>query len=208
MQTYLRPILITLAILLTVYLSLDIQNLDSERRRPETEVFDVEKYVADIWENQIPRIMHQAIEIPNLLDALAYNPEEAFRQHSKVLGISNTHYFLVQGNGVITSVNEETITVAIQDTIIADIATVFIFGNTVRDASGLVDISDFANMMDFNQVSVQMNRLIRNERATPLRNQAQPGMAISLIGATEINRLEEVPSQLFITPIHYQLHDE
>lgn len=208
MRNYLRPFIITLAILLVVYLSLDIHSLDSERRRPAAEVFDVETFVTDIWENQIPGIMHQAMDIPCLLDALTQNPEETFQLYSNVLGISNTHYFLVQGKGVITSVNEEAVTVAIQDTIMADIATVFIFGNTVREASGLVDISDFANMMDFNQVSVHLNRRIREELANPLRNQAQEGMAIHFTGATEINRLAELPPKLFIVPIHYQLHYE
>lgn len=208
MRSYLRPFIITLAILLVVYLSLDIHSLDSERRRPAAEAFDVETFVTDIWENQLPGIMHQALEIPYLLDALAHNPEEAFQQYSNVLGISNTHYFLVKGIGIIISVNEETIRVAIQDTIMADIATVFIFGNTVREASGLVDISDFANMMDFNQVSVHLNRLIREELANPLRNEAQEGMAIHFTGATEINRLAELSPKLFIVPINYQLHYE
>ena len=48
-------------------------------------------------------------------------------------------------------------------TFVRTIATEFIFGNAVRDATGLININEFKNTMDFNNVSAELNRIIREK---------------------------------------------
>ena len=196
---------IFLAILLIVFLSLDIHRLDSARIRPVSEVFDVEEYVSDLWVNHLPEILEGAVEINSLIRMLDDNPDETFENHSHKLGISNTHYFIVKAEGVVESVDEETVTVNIGDNIRAELETVYIFGNAVRDGSGLVDIDDFMNMMDFNMVSVHLNRRVKSEVVEPFRKKVEQGMVMSFTGATEINRMDMQLDPVKVIPVKTDL---
>jgi predicted lipoprotein len=192
--------------LLVIYLSLDIHRLDSARARPASEVFDVETYVEALWEDHMPGRMEETVELSGLFRMLEENPDEAFEEYSYKLGISNTHYFFVDGGGLVESVGEESISVYLGDGRRVELETVFVFGNAVRDGSGLVNIDDFENMMDFNLVSVHLNRKVKREVADPLRDQAAGGMRIRFTGAAEINRLDMQTDPLKVIPLKTELN--
>ena len=195
-----------LAVLLVIFLSLDIHRLDSARARPASEVFDVGTYVEVLWKDHMPGRLDEAVGAARLFSMLEEDPEEAFENYSHKLGISNTHYFFINGEGLINSVEEEYISVYLDDNRRIDLETVFVFGNAVRDGSGLVNIDEFENMMDFNLVSVHLNRKVRMEVADPLRDRASEGMRIRFTGAAEINRLDMQTDPLKIIPLKTELN--
>ena len=196
-----------IAVIIIVLLSLDITRLDSERRRPVSEAFDVEQYVTDLWNNQLPAVISDAVELPYLIILLEDNPEEAFDNHSRKLGISNTHYFYFSASGTVEAIDEETVLVMINDNVPVELETLYVFGNAIRDGSGLVDIDEFLNMMDFNMVSVYLNRKVKSEVTDPFRREVQPGEVVSFTGATEIDRREGLPERLKVIPIQITIHD-
>ena len=190
-----------------IVLSLDIHSLDSERRRPVSEAFDVEEYVEHLWENQLPGRLAEAPELPYLLELLREDPDEAFDNYSHKLGISSTYYFYVSGSGVVDGISEETVVVTVNETTTIEFETTYVFGNAVRDGSGLVDINEFLNMMDFNMVSVYLNRKVKSEVIEPFMEDLQPGTRVSFTGATEINRLQDLPDPLRLIPIQILVSD-
>ncbi len=194
-----------LVFLLIIFLSLDIQRLDREIRRPLSEVFTVEEYVADLWTNQLPDVFSDAVELSYLMGLLNDNPEAAFDRYSNKLGISNTYYFYVSGSGTVDDIDETVVYVTVNGNIPVELETVYVFGNAIRDASGIVDINEFLNMMDFNMVSVHLNRKVKSEVIDPFRREVQPGDVVSFIGATEINRPEGVPERLNIIPVQIDI---
>jgi predicted lipoprotein len=106
-----------------------------------------------------------AVEINQLLSLLQINKEQTFEKYGHALGIGNIRYFLVKGEGQVTSINENDVIVLAK----ADsnqksirIATEFVFGNAIRDASGRIDINEFANTMDFNNVSEEIKKIVRD----------------------------------------------
>jgi predicted lipoprotein len=85
------------------------------------------------------------------------------------------------------------------------IATEFVYGNAIRDASGLVNLNEFANTTEFNDVSECINKIIRNEVLPPFARNAKQGDRIKFTGAIELNQIhldlktiEVVPIQLSI----------
>jgi predicted lipoprotein len=44
-----------------------------------------------------------------------------------------------------------------------EIDTKFIFGNAIRDASGLVKLTDFKTTAEFNKISESLNTIIREK---------------------------------------------
>jgi predicted lipoprotein len=194
-----------LLIIVIVFLSLDIHPLDSERKRPVSEVFDVEEYVAQLWTDQLPEMFSNAPEISYLIGLLNDDPETAFDRYSRKLGISNTHYFYVSGTGTVDAVDETTVHLTVDGNIPVELETVYVFGNAIRDGSGLVAIDEFQNMMDFNMVSARLNRLVKSNVIDPFRNEVQPGHVVFFTGATEINRTETVPDRLNIIPVQTEI---
>jgi predicted lipoprotein len=201
----LKYLAVILAILLVIFLSLDIHRLDSARARPAAEVFKAETFVGVFWEEHLPARLDEAVPAGRLFRMLEEDPDHAFENYSHKLGISNTHYFFIRGEGIVNNVGEEYITVGLDDNKNVELETVFIFGNAVRDGSGLVNIDDFENMMDFNLVSVYINRKVKREVADPLRDKASEGMRISFTGAAEINRLDIQTDRLKIIPLKTEL---
>jgi predicted lipoprotein len=193
------------AVLVIAALSLDIGRLDSARIRPASEVLDIEAYVINLWDNQLPERIDNAIETSTLIKMLEDEPDKAFEDHSFSLGISNTHYFLTRGGGVIETSDEEHVTVLTGDNRRILLETVYIFGNAIREGSGLVNIDDFLNMMDFNMVSVHLNQKARADVIDPFIKMTEPGMRLKFAGAVEINRLKMPTGPLRVIPVQIEL---
>ncbi len=186
MQKTLKYILIVLAVSVVIFFSLKIENLEDYKTANANETFDATVYAQRFWEEEIPHIDENAVEISTFIGLLKVSPDEAFSKFGHVLGIGKTHYFMLKGNGIILSVDEEFLTVKTEENEAIQIATDFIFGNAVRDGSGLVSINEFLNMTDFNQVSVAINKLVKKNVVSKLKSAVVPGKTIEFVGATEM----------------------
>ena len=109
---------------------------------------------------------------------------------------------MVKGRGLITSINENDVSVS------ADsgkqnitIATEYIFGNAVRDATGLININEFNNTMDFNNVSAEINKIIREKVLPSFKSNAKKGSRIKFVGAIELNKEHLDLSGIEVIPV-------
>jgi predicted lipoprotein len=185
MSTLLKYSIAVIAGLLVVFFSIDINKTNQNTKA--TEKFDAVAYTADLWEKEMPAVAEKAPIISELLDALLTDPEHAVSANGYKLGISKTVYFFAKGTGIVESLDEENMWVTLVNGSRIRIATDFIFGNAVRDGSGIVNIDDFLNMTDFNNVSVALNKLVKNNVVSGLKTEAKPAMRIDFAGAFELN---------------------
>jgi predicted lipoprotein len=153
--------------------------------------FDAAAYADRYWEDEIIPAISNAIEISELLSQLNQNPELAFHEHSHALGIGNIRYFIIKGKGKIISINANDVTLAIpfelKQTQI-HLVTEFVYGNAVRDAVGAIDLNEFTNTMDLNNVSAEINKRIRQHIIPPFKNQAKINAIVNFAGAIELNQ--------------------
>jgi len=208
MNRPLKYIITILAVLLVLILSLDIQKLDEYKAGQTVAVFNATEYADDVWENKLPYTIDKAPEIITLVDFLRENKETAFNEYGRKLGISKTWYFLVRDKGVITAVEDEYLTVQLSNREQIRIATSFIFGNAVRDGSGVVDISVFVNMTQFNDVSIALNKRVKEEVVSYLKQSARTGMNLIFAGVLEINEDASDFNTLTVVPVKALLMDE
>lgn len=202
---YLAAVLVVIIVLV---LSFDFQKLDEYKATHTVKAFSANEYALDIWENKIPAVIEEAPEINALIDMLSSNRDQAFENYGQKLGISATWYFMTRGEGVIDSVEEEVLRVRISDRREVSVATGFIFGNAVRDGSGVVDIDEFVNMTDFNNVSVAINNLVKGEVVPLLKERARPGMRLEFAGAFELNEETGDLDEIRVIPVTATLTDE
>lgn len=196
-----------LAALLVLFLSLDIQKLDDHKAADTSVHFSAKEYAGEFWENELPAVIEQAPAVLPLIELLQNDPVRAFQDFGRKLGISKTWYFMTKGEGVIEAVEEENLLVTVNGGFQARIATSFIFGNAIRDGSGAVDIDNFLNMTDFNNVSIEINNLVKDNVVPVLKKNVTPGMKLQFAGAFEIKEDDIDVQSIRIIPVSVKLSD-
>ena len=164
--------------------------------------FKAETYAQTFWTTKLlPVASQQAIDLSTLVTQLKTDKEKAFTDHSHALGIGNIRYFLVKGTGTVSAVNPDDITVALSSGETVRLATEYIYSNAARDASGLIQIAEFDNTTDLNNVSAALNNLIRQQVIPSLKANAKPGQQLTFVGALELNRAHLHVDKLTLIPI-------
>lgn len=167
-----------------------------------TSKFDAASYANTFWTTKLlPAGSSSATELSRLISSLKTDKEKAFTTYSHALGIGNIRYFLVKGEGKITTIGDNDVTISLPNGEAVNLATEYIFGNAARDASGLIKITEFDNTMDLNNVSTELNTIIRNKVVPPFKDSAKPGNTVKFIGAIELNKEHLHLENLEVIPI-------
>ena len=181
-----KNIIIIIVIVVVAYNSVYFKKLDEVKASKTATDFNAAQYAQTFWNTKLMANLSKAIDISQLS---AMDPAKTFDTYSHALGIGNLRYFFVKGKGSITSINQDDVSVAIDSSKQnITIATEFIFGNAVRDAAGFININEFNNTMDFNNVSAELNKIIREKVLPSFKTDATKGSKIEFVGAIELNK--------------------
>lgn len=165
------------------------------------QAFDAASYAGTFWTQKLLPATAKATDFDALLLLLKTDKEKAFNSYSHALGIGNIRYFLVKGTGKVTAVGDNDVTVLLPSSQSVKLATDYIFGNAARDVSGLIQITEFDNAMDLNNVSAELNAIIRNTVVPPLKASAKPGATVNFVGAVELNQAHLHLDTIEVIPI-------
>ncbi|MBN2263735.1 MAG: DUF2291 family protein [Prolixibacteraceae bacterium] len=197
-----------LAVIALVNFSLDIQKLDKYKASHTEVKFNAKEFALYFWDNELKDCTDNATDVKTAIRQIQVNPGLAFEKFGHKLGISKTYYSILKGTGIIESVEDECLLVRIDEKTQVELATDFIFGNAIRDGSGKVDIDQFVNMTDFNNVSVELNKLAKEKVVARLKRSAKAGMKIEFAGATEMNEDHFDVTKIRVIPIAVKRTDE
>src|SRR5215471_21076164 len=201
-----KYIIIVVVIAVVAYNSVYFKKLDEVKASKAASEFNAAQYAQTFWNTKLIPNLNKAIDITKLSTKLSTDAAKTFNNYSHALGIGNLRYFLVSGKGTITSINEDDISVLPDSSkqSIA-IATEYVFGNAVRDATGLININEFNNTMDFNNVSAEINKIIREKVLLSFKSNAKKGNKIKFVGAIELNKEHLDLSHVEIVPIEIKI---
>jgi predicted lipoprotein len=209
MKRLLKYVLLAAVVALLGYKSVYFKKLSEAKQQPAGR-FDAAGYSKKIWNEQLPPVLDSAVELSSFIQAVNTNPEDAFGRHSHAMGIGNYRYSLVKTRATVNQVNEDDIIISIQhgDSLLkAKLATEYVYGNAIRDASGLIDIRDFTNAMDLNSISEELNKIVRTELLPSFKKQVKQGDQLEITAAIELNKqhikfngIELIPVRLKIVP--------
>ncbi|MES2276452.1 MAG: DUF2291 domain-containing protein [Bacteroidota bacterium] len=177
----------------------------SEVKASAAKVFNPAAYARAYLDKQLLPAAGKAPDADQLIAQLKNNPVKAFKADAHGLDIGNTRFFMVKGEGVIINVDESNVYLITPGKQTLKIATEYIFGNALRDAPGIITVNDFTNSMDLNNVSAEVNKLVRNEVLPPFKSKVKKGDSITFSGAFELNQehinlgnIEIIPVKLAI----------
>jgi len=170
---------------LALYNSVNIESLDQIKKSQSDLIFNAASYASDFMSNKIETL--PAINASEFLSNISDDLENFAEQKGRKLGISDEYNFIIEGNATITTIEEEYITVILEDDKELRIATDFIFGNAIRDGSEMANIDDFQNTMDFNSISVELNNIVRETVVPPFKKKAKIGENLYVKGAVTVD---------------------
>ena len=201
-----KTILIVVVIGIVAWNSVYFRRLDEVKQSLDAKDFDAAQYASTFWKSTLPGALVKAIDLTELTTLISANEAKAFDDHSHALGIGNLRYFLIKGKGAVESVKDDIVIIVLANSEqrIA-LATEFIFGNAIRDASGLINVNEFTNTMHFNNVSAEINKIVRETVLPEFKNNVKAGDLVVFTGAIELNRehpdlkdFEVIPIQISI----------
>ncbi|MFM6976476.1 MAG: DUF2291 family protein [Sphingobacteriaceae bacterium] len=179
-----------LLLVLLVHHSVYFKKL-SASKSSEAVAFNAKEYARTYVLTKIPAAKNKAVDIYELLSALKADRKKAFDTYSSKQHTGDLNYFLVKGQAQISQIDEEQLGLKSTNAKAEfKLALKYIFGNAARDCSDLISINDFSNTMDLNNVSEEINQLIRKEIIPSFIAKAKKGDQIEFIGALELSSTE------------------
>jgi predicted lipoprotein len=184
-----------------------VERVDSTKFSEAARVTDTRELAATFWEKQLVPAMENAPEGEELISALADNVEAARRRFGHKVGIGRTTLFTVKGQGRVVAVDKSGVGIALKEG--SDrpeilLQTGLLFGNTVRDSTGLIAASDFQDSRQFNEVSTELNRIVETEVILRLKENAFVGKRVRFVGCVEIADRGEFAIPLSIIPMQVE----
>lgn len=174
----------------------------------ETGAIDPAAYAQRFWQ-EMPRAVERAVDVAVLLELLETDLDRAVEKYGRTLGVASVHSFLVKGKGRAVEVRDKGVLVDIlypkgEGEVL--IRTAGIFGDfVVRDASGLVDVSEFPSTMVFNEVGSAINKKIVTEIIPSFREEVSEGAVLSFVGATVISEEDLEYHPLRLVPVSVEV---
>ncbi|HEY6978903.1 MAG TPA: DUF2291 domain-containing protein [Chitinophagaceae bacterium] len=199
-----KYIMLFLAIGIVAYNSVYFKKLDEVKASKASKEFNAAHYAEMFWNTKLMPDLNNAVDLSQLTSMLSTDPAKTFDTYSHALGIGNLRYFLVSGKGTVANIHEDDVTVQLQNDSSKQnitIATEYIFGNAVRDATGMININEFNNTMDFNNVSAEINKIIREKVLPSFKANIQNGDRIEFVGAIELNKEHLDLSNIEVIPV-------
>lgn len=148
--------------------------------------FDPVTAAAKFWKTDLPPAIPRAVELKALAPAIRANAETAKTKYAPAADFGTAYYF-VRGSGKVVARERNVLRLALDDAASEIVALRIgpVFGNTVRDGCGLLDVNSFPGLQEFNTLSAELNSLVEKNVLPLLREQAVVGATVHFAGCAE-----------------------
>ena len=114
-----------------------------------------------------------------------------------------TAYYFVRGSGRVIARDRNYLNVALDGAESAVVAIRIgpVFGNAVRDGSGVLDVNSFPGLQEFNALAAELNALVEKQVLPALREKANVGTVVHFAGCAEAPEMVGGPGDPILTVI-------
>lgn len=203
----LLPKLIPLAaagVLCWIFPPFHVRSLKEVREVEADQQFDAAKFAEAFWSEQLVPAMEQAADAATVLDLIGSDPAAVREKFGRTLGLGGSYFLMLRGEGRVVSADEDRIGLSLEpdgDEAQLVIEPGFVFGNAVRDATGLIDPSSYPNAQEFNEISEALNAKVESEVMPELQRIAKVGERLRFAGCAEVADEDMDLDPLLLVPI-------
>jgi predicted lipoprotein len=201
------PTIIAAAVLLALcwaFPPFHIRSLKETQAAHSNAQFNSTNFVERFWTEKLIPAAERATDASKVLEAIEADPAKAREQFGRSVGISSSFYFFLRGAGRIVRVTEDEIGLSLRsegDAVDISIPLGLVFGNAVRDATGLLDSSNYPNAQEFNDISANLNLMVENNVLPELQRIAKVGARVQFAGSVEVADDDEDLKPLKLVPV-------
>ncbi len=181
-----------------------VVTLKTARAEKMAATFNATQFVETFWTNQLLTPLHKTVKAEVLLPAIQSDAAAAKKKFSRSVGLSEGYFYFVSGSGRVLAVFDDDISIAVTaGSTNAEISlqTGLIFGNAVRDGTGLLNVNDYPNSQDYNAISEALNHLVETRVQPKLRELAKVGAMLRFVGCAEVNDESTDLKPLKVVPV-------
>ena len=166
---------------------------------------DVADFVEEFWKNQLPGAFGKAVDIEEVFGAVDRDAGQARSKFGRQVGIGGACFLFIRGTGQVEEAAADYCTLKIgEGPRRVRIRTGVVVGNTVRDSTGLVDVNQFANSQDFNNLSAELNGRVEANVITPARQRLRVGARVRFVGCAQVSGDGDFDA-LALVPVHLDI---
>lgn len=202
MKRVIKAIAWCVVVVIILALSLKVERLD-ERTTAE---FDPTEQVEHFWNEALPALLigDRVVGVELFCQALKNNRQLLIDRYGLTLGIGAPYSLLVGGAFTVTEVGEELTTLHTEAGATFLMRTAYIFGNTVREATGAFSIDDYENTMDFNRIASELNDRVVERIVAPAEELFQAGTRLRVVGAIDLTPKGPADEAFELIPLSIQ----
>jgi len=166
--------------------------------------FNPATFAERFWNEKLLKSLDHAAKAEDLLPAIQSDAVAAKKKFSRSVGVSESYTYFVSGTGRVLAVSDDEISLAVTTgTTNTEIAlqSGLLFGNAIRDGTGLLNVNDYPNSQDFNAISEALNHLVETRVQPKLRETAKVGATIRFAGCAEVNDESTDLKPLKVVPV-------
>ena len=201
------PALVVLAALVVlglVFPPFHVRSLKAVREAQANQQFNAGEFAAIFWTEKLLPSAEQAADAATVLDKISSDPKSVREQFARTVGVSSSYFLFVRGDGRVVSADENSIGLSLKpegDEAQVVIELGFVFGNAVRDATGLLKASSYPNAQEFNDISAALNSMVETNVLPQLQKMAKAGGHIQFVGCVEVGDEDTDLKPLKVVPI-------
>lgn len=201
-------VLAALVIVCWLFPLIHVVPLKKAEREKAAGVFDAAQFAETFWTNQLLPSLDKAVPAETLLPAIQSDPAAAKEKYSRSVGLSESYFYFLSGTGRVVAVSDDAISLAMSgNSTNAEIVlqTGLVFGDAIRNGTGLLNVSDYPNSQDFNDISAALDHIVETRVLPGLREQAKVGAQIVFTGCAEVDDESTDLKPLHVVPIRTML---
>ncbi|WP_089259236.1 DUF2291 family protein [Maribacter sedimenticola] len=201
MKKPIKFFIITVTLVLVGYNSVYFESLDVKNTAKNAGVFNSVEFVDQFMGAKLPNL--PATDANELIGSLELDLVGFTAENGRKMGISNDYYFVVEGTGEVQAIEDEDVILSLigNSKNKIRIATDFIFGNTIREATAIANIGDFQNTMDFNAISVALNDKVRTTIVPSFSKEVNIKDTVYFKGGVKVNTKNPTLKNLRVIPL-------
>lgn len=151
---------------------------------PAAITFAAPAFAEEFWTTQLQPAALRVPDLAPILADLRRDPAAAAGSHGRRVGLGHTAYVFARATGRVVAVEGSRVLVDVAGGTVA-LRTGPVFGNTLRDGCGLLDVNRAPGLAEFNAVAAELNRLVE-QRVQPALRAATVGATVDFAGAAEL----------------------
>jgi predicted lipoprotein len=166
--------------------------------------FNAPQFASDFWNHRLLPALDNTVKATVLLPAIQTDPAAAKKRFGRSVGLGTDYFYFLSGTGRVLAVADDAISLVVSaGATNAEIAlqTGPVFGDAVRDGTGLLDVNEYPNSQDFNDISAALDHLVETQVLPGLKTQAKVGAQITFAGCAEIDDEDTDLKPLKVIPV-------